>query len=282
MNAALADTGSSVRWVAYGKDRPATWIDGRYTGWYWYIAHACAELALDRGDWRAATEAARIAVHAQPLIGREHLLLAVAAGRAGEAEEAKRAAEAAARLDPLLPEANYLAGLWAWRSGDRAGARAAFEAAIAADSSDRNPALALVHLRIPGWHPDSLPATYLTSVRRVAMLTASNGPKPEADFPTDTPAGLFGAVAPSWVVPDSLRTRMHMTRPIRLYVTVLVDEHGRAALSDFPWFSPAQLPPEIMEHVMSDAKAWRFRSATRFRAPVRSWVSVEYWLNIPS
>jgi Flp pilus assembly protein TadD len=282
LRAALADTGTAVRWQPYGKARPLQWIDGKYTGWYWYIAHARAELALERSDWGSALEAARIAVHAQPLVGREHLLLAIAAGRAGEADEARRAAETAAALDPLLPEADYLAGIWAWRSGQRTAARAHFEEAIAADSSDRDPALALVRLRLPGSRPDSLPAGYLTSVRRAAMLTAPNRPKPEEDVVTDTPAGLYGQVAPSWVVPDSLRPRMHMTRPIRLYVTVLVDERGRAALSYFPWFSAAGLAPEVLEHVMAEAKTWRFRPATRFQAPVRAWVSVEYWLNLPS
>ncbi len=277
MAAAMADTAPPARWHEYGAGRSLQWIDGRFTGWHWYVAHARAEVALERGDWKAALAAARIAAAAQPLVGREHLLLATAAGHAGLGEEARREARTAAELDPLLPEAGYLEGLWAWRAGDRAAARAAFEAAIAADSTYREPALALVRLQLPGTRPDTLPAAYLTGIRRIAMLTSPERPKPEENVATDTPAGLYGE-APSQVVPDSLRAAMHLERPVKLYVTVLVDEHGRPALSYFPYLSPDRMPVPVFRRVMADAAKWHFKPATRFGEPVRAWISVEYLL----
>jgi hypothetical protein len=282
MAAAVADSAPPGRWQEYGPRRPAQWLDGRYTGWHWYVAHARAELALARGDWNAAVEAARVAVRAQPLVGREHLLLALAAGRAGDAATARSEAALAAALDPLLPEAHYLAGVWAWRDGNRAEARAAFTSAIAADSGYRAPALALVRMRLPGSRPDSLPAGFLSGVRRVAMLTSPERPKPEEIVATDTPAGLFGEAGPSLVVPDSLAAIMRMTSPLKLLVTVLVDEQGRPGLSYFPYIDPERFPLTLMQTVMKSATSWRFRPATRFGRPVRAWVTVEYWLYPPS
>ena len=277
LTAAMADTAPPARWHEYGARRALQWIDGRFTGWHWYVAHARAEVALQLGDWNAALAAARIAANAQPLVGREHLLLAIAAGKAGENATARREAALAAALDPLLPEARYLCGVWAWRDGDRAAARAAFESAIAADSSYREPTLALIRMRLPAMRPDSLPADYLAGIRRIAMITAPDRPKPEEDTPSDTPAGLYGT-APSLVVPDSLRDRMQMTKPVKFYVTVLVDEAGRPALSYLPYLSPEQMPYPILQQVLASAAGWHFRPATRFGHPVRAWISVEYML----
>jgi hypothetical protein len=282
LRAAAADTAPPARWREYGPSRPVQWLDGRFTGWHWYVAHARAELALERGDWSTAEAAARVATQAQPLVGREHLLLALAAGRAGDAATARAEAALAATLDPLLPEAHYLAGLWDWRDGNRAAARAAFESAIAADSGYREPALALVRMRLPGTRPDSLPVRYLDGVRRVAMLTSPERPKPEESVVTDTPAGLYGDASPSLVVPDSLASAMQLKKPVKLLVTVLVDESGRPTLSYFPYLAPAGFPVALMHAVMRTATTWRFRPATRFGRPVRAWISVEYMLYPPS
>ena len=282
LTAATADTLPPGRWQEYGPHRPLQWLDGRFTGWHWYVAHARAELALARGEWATAEAAARIAVRAQPLVGREHLLLALAAGRAGDDALARDEAEQAEFLDPLLPEAHYLAGLWAWRAGERVRARAAFEAAIAADSAARVPALALVRLRLPGARPDTLPTTYLTGVRRIAQLTSAERPKPEEAVPTDTPAGLYGNAGPALIVPDSLASPMKLTKPVKLIVTVLVDENGRPGLSYFPYLSPGTFPASLMSAVMRTAATWRFRPATRLGHPLRAWVSVEFMLYPPS
>lgn len=278
MRAALADTAPPARWHEYGARRALQWIDGRFTGWHWYVAHARAEVALERGDWAKALEAARIAADAQPLVGREHLLLAIAAGRAGDDATARREASLAAELDPLLPEARYLTGVWAWRDGERLRARREFEAAIAGDSAYRSPAIALVRLRLPGTRPDSLPTVYLTGERRIAQLTSPERPKPEEDVRTDTPAGLYGQ-APELVVADSLKATLHMTRPIKLYVTVLVDEAGRPVTSYFQYMNRSTMPVSLLQQVLDAASKWRFRPATRFGQPVRAWISVEFMLN---
>ncbi len=278
--AALADSARPERWHDYDIHRDRTWLTPGFDGWYWYVARARAELALRLGHWDDALAAARIAARAQPLSGRDHLLLALAAGRAGDEVTARREAGTAAWLDPLLPEAHYLHGLWAWRAGDRGTARAAFEAAIARDSSWRPPALALVRLRLPASRPDTLPGWFLTRARRIAELTSPERPKPEENLKVDAPAGLYGS-APSLVVPDSLQRAMHMQHPIQLYVTLLVDERGRGLLDYFPYFSPESMPPALLHQVLGMATTWRFRPAARFGQPVRAWVSVEFML-LPS
>ncbi len=278
LSAALTDTLPALRWREYDARRAWLWLDGRFTGWHAYVAQARAELALALGRPQEALAAANVLVRAEPLTGRAHLLLAVAAGRAGDAATAREAARRAAYLDPLLPEAEYLRALWAWRDGDRLATRAALEAAIARDSAWSAPAIAFVRSRMPGAKPDSLPTHFLVGRRRVAELVSPVGPKIEENPKVDTSAGLYGT-PPQSTVPDSLRAVMHLAHPLKLYVTVLVDENGRAVADYFPYLDPATLPAPLLHDVLASARDWRFRPATRLGRAVPAWVTVEYMIN---
>jgi len=276
--AAMTDTGGPERWHDYEFQREPLWLNGRFDGWNWYVARARAELALAMRRWPEAVAAARVAVAARPVAGKEHLLLAIAAGRAGDGATARREAALAVRLDPLLPEAHYLNGLWAWRDGRRTDARAEFRAAIGCDSSYRPPALGLVRLRLPAARPDSLPVAFLTGVRRVALLTSAERPKLEEPATNDQPPALYGS-QPQMTVPDSLKAVMRMTRPVHMYVTVLADERGRPVLDDLPWLSPEYTPVELIEQILAVVRTWRFRPAVKLGHPQRAWATVELDLN---
>ncbi len=135
LSAALADSADHFRWHQAGPGRERTWLDGKFEGWHWVIARGRAELALRLRRWDEALLAAKAAVRARPLSGRDHLLLAVIAGRAGDGVTARREADVAVSLDPMLPEALYLRGLWAWRDGRHSAAREDFRLAIARDGT---------------------------------------------------------------------------------------------------------------------------------------------------
>ena len=105
------------------------------------------------GRWQEALEAARRGVAARPLSGKEWLILAIAAGHAGQSDEAVASARKALELDPSLPEAHYLDGLHEWKAGRRNAAQAAFRAALELDSSYRAPAIALVRSQAPRHRP---------------------------------------------------------------------------------------------------------------------------------
>jgi hypothetical protein len=60
---------------------------------------------------------------------------------------------------------------------------------------------------------------------------------------------------------------------------VLVDEHGRAGLTYFPYLTAQQIPPSLMHEILQSALPWRFKPATQIGRPIRSWVSVPYLLN---
>ena len=122
LEAALNDTVPLERRHEYPWHPEAEWINGRFDGWYWYIARARAELAAASGRWREAADAARLCVAARSLSGKEWLILAVCAGRAGSLDEAAAAAERAVFLDASLPEAHFLRGLYEWRAGRRGAA----------------------------------------------------------------------------------------------------------------------------------------------------------------
>ena len=273
---AMQDEGTAARHRDYPFQREPLWLDGTFDGWHWYIARARAELALQMGRWNDAYDAAMIAVRARPQSGKDHLLAALAAGRAGDLAGARREADAAAWLDPLLPEAQYLAGLHAWHAGDRAGARVAFHRAIAADSAYRAPALALARLRVPGIAPDSLPVRYLTGVRMAFMLTSALRPKLEEYSQNDVLAALQGI--PQVVLPDSLKARMKLAKPLQYFVTVLVDEHGRPVGDDLPWSAPGQMPDAAVVQILRLAAQWRFRPAVKLSRNVRSWATVQLTL----
>jgi len=276
LSAALADTGGPPRWRDYPFQREPFWLNGHYDGWYWYIARARAEVALRLQRWDDALAAARRSAYARPLAGKEHLLLALCLAHAGQTAEARFEAARAIRLDPMLPEAHYLDGLLAWRTGDRAGARAAFRAALASDSLYRAPVLALSRLLVPGLAPDPLPTNFLSGIRRAAELTSRVRPKLEEYVQYDQLATLYGQ--PTRAVPESLQRAMGMTKAIRLYVTVLVDERGRVVLNELPWMPAGSFPEELVDQVLRDAARWNFRPAYKLGQPRASLASVEYQL----
>ncbi len=276
LTAALADTGGPERWRDYPFQREPFWLNGRFDGWYWYVARARAETALRLRRWDEAVAAARIAVHARPLSGKEHLLLALSLAHAGDLRGAAEEAARAHALDPLLPESRYLSGLLAWRAGHRALARAAFQAAREGDSTFRAPALALSRLLVPGLAPDSLPTRFLTGLRRAGELTSRVRPKLEEYVQFDQLATLFGR--PVRAVPDSLKAAMGLTRPLRLYVTVLVDQTGRVVMDDLPWLPPGHFPEPMLAAVLGDAARWHFRPALKLGKPRISYATVEYEL----
>ncbi|MBI5710525.1 MAG: hypothetical protein HZC42_09520 [Candidatus Eisenbacteria bacterium] len=267
--AALVDSLPVTRRHEADWDRDRRWTDGRFEGWHWYVARARAELDAALGRWDEATVAARAAVAARPLAGKEWLVLAVCAGRAGHADEARAAADQAATLDPSLPEALYLSGLWAWKAGQRARAQERFRAAVALDSSYREPALALVRSRLPGVPPDTLPAALLTGVRAAGLLTSAVGPKIEEFAQMDQPAVIVRQeLVP---IPDSLALTL---KPVQIVLPILVDERGRAVLHELPWFSPDQLPAAVVALLAQSLPAWRFTPARRLNEPRRVWASV--------
>lgn len=276
LTAALTDTGGPQRWRDYPFQREPFWLNGRYDGWYWYVARARAEVALRLGRWDDALAAARLAARARPLAGKEHLLLALCLAHSGDRRAAALEAERARRLDPMLPEAHYLGGLLAWQSGNRSAARAAFRAALERDSLYRAPALALSRLLVPGLAPDPLPTRFLSGIRRAAELTSRVRPKIEEYVQFDQLAALYGR--PVRAVPDSLRRAMGMTKPILLYVTVLVDERGRVVLNDLPWLPEGDFPEPLLDAVLADAGRWSFRPALKLGQPRTSYATVEYEL----
>lgn len=277
LTAALADTGSFARWRDYPFQREPFWLNGRFDGWYWYVARARAEVALRLGRWPDALAAARIAARARPLAGKEQSLLALCLAHNGDEAGARAAAARAAALDPMLPEARYLAGLLAWRAGDRASARTAFRAALALDSTYRAPALALSRLLVPGLRPDPLPARFLGGLRRAGELAARTRPKLEEWVQYDQLATLYGQ--PGRTVPDSLKAALGMTKPMRLYVTVLVDERGRVVQNDLPYLPSGSFPESLLADILSEARRWNFKPAVKLGRSLASYATVEYQLN---
>jgi hypothetical protein len=276
LSAALADTAGRSRRAEYPFQREGLWINGRFDGWYWYVARARAELALARRDWREMLAMANIAARARPLSGKEALLLALAASHAGDAELGEAAANYAVFLEPWLPEAHLLAGIWAWRHGRRAEARDAFENAAAIDSTWRDPVLARSRLALPGTRADSLPTRFLTGVRACAQLTSSRRPKQEEYLQFDREPMLVFNPQPQPA--DSLRHRMHLRKPTQVYVQVLVGEQGEALLMELPYVTDDQVPPAVVHDLLDQIGRWRFIPAQKFGQPQRSWASVEYVL----
>ncbi len=276
LTAALGDTAGLVRRTEYPFQREGMWVNGSFDGWYWYVARARAELAYARRDWKEALSMASRAAQARPLSGKEALLLALAAGRDGDAAFSEAAAAWACYLEPWLPEAQYVAGLCAWKGGRRAEARARLEAAAALDSNWRDPALALTRLRLPGMSADSLPTRFLTGVRSCALLTSAKRPKQEEFVQFDSqPTLVYNPQTPP---SDSLRAEMKLTKPAQVFVQVLVDETGHAVLAELPYVTEAQVPAGVINHVIGEIGTWRFFPARKFDKPQRAWASVEYVL----
>ncbi len=277
LEAALADSTHSNQWHPIGPGRDRTWINGRFDGWYWTIARARAELALRLRRWDEAVAAAHVATRAFPLSGRDHLLLAVAAGRAGDAALAREESSLALGLDPTLPEAYELRGLWAWRDGDRALARRCFVAAIERDSVARTAALSLVRLANPAAKPDSLPDRFLSGGRRATALIPPIGPKLVETLPMDQIPGLYGGL-PTLKLGDEDRARMQLASTLSIEASALVDESGRALAVEFPYLPPARISPLLMHRMMELSEHWRFKPAVRSGHAARVWINVEYSL----
>jgi len=276
LTAALVDTAGLARRAEYPFQREGLWINGRFDGWYWYVARARAELALARRDWREMLAMANVTVRARPLSGKEALLLALAASHAGDAELGEAAANYALFLEPWLPEAHFLAGVWAWRHGRRAEARAALEDAAAIDSTWRDPVLALSRLALPGTRADSLPVRFLVGPRACAQLTSPRRPKQEEYVQFDREPMLVFNPQPQPA--DSLRRAMHLTKPTQVYVQVLVGEGGEALLMELPYVTDEQVPPAVVHLLLDQIGRWRFLPAHKFDRPQRSWASVQYVL----
>jgi len=267
---ALTDTMPLTRRVLYPWHRDPMWINGRFDGWHWYIARARVEVAAARGRWSEALEASRASIAANPLAGREWLIFALCAARTGDATGAESAARRAAYLDPELPEAFYLEGLLEWKGGHRIEAQSSFRSAVALDSSWQAPALALVRSRLPGSAPDTLPGTFLTGIRRVALITSPVRPKPEEFVQMD-----FGASVQEQKLlplPDTLQARM---KPVKLYLNVLVDERGKPVLSDLPWFPAGQFPEEALHLTLASVPHWVFRPGVRLGSPHPVWTTLQ-------
>jgi len=274
LTAALGDSIGSLRRTEYPFQREGMWVNGTFDGWYWYIARARAELALQRRDWPQLLAMASQCATARPLSGKEALLVALAASHTGDAEYGEAAAAWAAYLEPWLPEAHYLSGIWAWRNGRRAEAREDLQTAAALDSSWRDPVLALARLALPGSRPDSLPTRFLTGARACAMLTSSRRPKQEEFIQFDrTPTLVFN---PMTQPDDSLRALMKLKKPTQLFVQVLVSEKGDPLMAELPWVTEDKVPAGVVHHILAQIATWRFAAARKFDKPQRSWASVEY------
>ena len=274
LTAAAVDSMPLQRRREYPYGREAAWINCSFDGWHWYVWRARAELLAHQGRWAEAAEAARGAVAARSLSGKDWLILAVCAARAGQDQESHLAAERAVELDPMLPEAYYLAGLWDWKQGRRVAASTRFRQAVALDSTYSPAALALIRSRIPGAAPDTFPAALLTGVRRIALMTSPLGPKPEEFHEMDVSATLL--TSPDSAVVDSL---VPGVKPIQLVISVLVDESGRSVLNEVPWFPPGQFDFRKVTRILRGIPGWAFHPARRLGEPARVWVNVDFYLN---
>jgi tetratricopeptide (TPR) repeat protein len=265
--AAIRDTNPQARWHEYGPARWQQWLDGKFDGWHWYVARARAEVGLALGHWNEALEAARIAVGARPITGKEWLVLAVCAGRAGSMAEARDAARQAVLLDPTLPEAWYVHGLLEWHGGKRNEAQELFRTAVRLDSTYRPPALALVRARLPSARPDSIPREILTGAREAAILTSPVRPKIEELHEVDVPAKVTRPIYAA--LPDSLSGLGKLALP------VLVDTRGVIVLHDLPWVDPTRISLSALSQILNSLTLWRFDPAQRHGAPSPTWTSVQ-------
>ena len=266
LTAAGLDTLPIARYQHYAPVREELYLNGSFDGWHWYVWRARAEVAAARGRWEEAAIAARQCVAARPASGKEWLLLATCAGRAGWAAEALAAAEQAVRLDPGVPEAHYLEALWAWKGGRRDQAQRGFRAAVNVDATFRPAAMALVRSRLPGTAPDSLPAEFLTGPRAVGMLTSPVGPKLEDHGTMERGPRLVNVIGPQ--LPDSVMSQM---QPRNLKFALFVDPEGRVILHDLPWFPPGTVPTAVVSELAAVLPLWRFEPTTTQGDPRGIW-----------
>jgi tetratricopeptide (TPR) repeat protein len=276
LDSALVDTLPYTRRVGYPSNRGGWWLNGKFDGWYWYLARARAEVAAAQGRWDDALEAARACVAARPLEGKEWLVLAVCAARAGRMDEGAAAARQAAFLDPPLPEAQYVAGLYAWRAGRRTEAAESFARAMALDSTYRAAALARTRAELPFGSPPEFPTGFLIGDREAALLTSRVGPKLENNELTDTPPSAFQFT--NVVIPDSLGWRPPGPS---MQLAALIGTQGRIVLHEMPWFSPVLMPEQVVSLVNAMMPAWAFQPATRYGSPQASWTTLSIFFGTP-
>ena len=271
LGAAALDTLPTTRFRYYPPVRDTLFLNGAFDGWHWYVWRARAEVAARRGRWAEATAAARQSVAARPASGREWLLLAVCAGRAGEADEARAAARIAAGLDASCPEALYLDALWAWKDGRRAAAQDGFRSAVSADSTFQPAVVALVRSRLPGSAPDSLPSEVLIGPRAVALLTSPARPKLDDAILVDRIPILARKVEPS--LSDSLKAAIPARK---LPLWLFIDEDGRVILTELSWFAPETYPSRAVPELMAQMPYWRFLPAQIEGRPLGVWMDMNY------
>jgi hypothetical protein len=273
VSAALNDSGPLTRYNEYPWPREGSWLTGKFEGWHWYVARARAEVGLMLRRWDDAADAARIATRARGSSGKEWLILALASGRGGHADESRAAALRAVTLDPILPEAQYVQGLWEWRDGKRAAAAERFRWALAADSAYSPAALSLARVRLP-LPPDSLPLAALSGLRAAGLLASPVGPKIEEFRQMDQPAAILSQA--TIALPDTLKDRW---KQIQITPVVLVNERGRAVLVDLPWTHPMPGTDTLTGIIVASMPMWQFRPAIKDGRPHPVWAAVDVAVN---
>jgi len=168
-------------------------------------------------------------------------------------------------LDPTLPEVPYLSGLLLWRAGKRAEAQAMFRTAIEMASGYREPAAALLRVRLSGSPPDPLPGAFLSGARRAGLLTSAEGPKREAFLKTEVPATLISRES----LPAAAGGR-------RIPVQLLVDREGHVILCELPFVKGESA---AVGAVLATLPRWRYAPAIVNSVNSPAWVATE--LEIP-
>ena len=263
-----------ARWREYPWAHEGAWLNGHFDGWHWYVWRTRAELAIARGRWDEALAAQRRATAARPLVGKEWHVQALCAARLGRWEDASAWDSLALVLDPTLPDAHYLSGLMAWRTGRRNDAQQHFRAAVGLDSLFREPAIAMLRVRMLGSSADTLPAEPFSGLRRVSWLTAPDGPKPEVFMQMQLAANLRSKVDADVVVPNGILP--HGAQRTTLAVSMLIDGHGHVVLNDVPHYATQQLDPAKVSAILATLPRWRFDPAMRDGQPHPVWVGYEY------
>jgi hypothetical protein len=118
--------------------------------------------------------------------------------------------------------------------------------------------------------PDSFPSRFLNDARESSLLTSSARPKQEEFEQMDTSAQLLQDRRV--VVPDSLRGTFGEAH---LALGVYIDERGRIAAHELPWFEPRLLPEPVLHLALAGLPGWRFQPATRGGTPRAVWSNVE-------
>jgi tetratricopeptide (TPR) repeat protein len=262
------------RWTTYPWQHEGAWLDGRFDGWHWYVWRTRTELAALTGHWDLALASARRAVAARRLSGPEWYVRALCAAHLGLWDEARSCDGMALELDATLPEAHELAGLLAWREGRRGDAREQLKTALALDSTYARPALGLLRLRLPAAPPDTLPAELFEGVRRAALLTAPEGPRPEVFNQNESVPVLTHRVVTADM--DTTGLVLKTVPRVRLTLLILVDTRGHAALTDVPEYTENDVAPAKVSRILATLPDWRFKPAMRGGRPVPCWVGYEF------